>query len=177
MNIDMTKTLNQLAPLQIVDFVDVEHDEIKSVARESNGQFLSDRDSLSMDSFLAKYFPNKTVYDTIEAQEARRKALIKVAVKAKKTKQAKETILDQYGSYIVALWEMGDEFAASYRKTSGMNPQWHILSKHEIEYKKDGRKFSVVYHTSSRKDALTKKNELVDELVAKGLNYKGELPV
>jgi hypothetical protein len=133
-----------------------------------------DRNTLPASEFLNKYFPEYAVIDTVEAMEVRRKAALVVS-KPKKAK--KETILDQYGNYVVALWECGDEFTASYRKTSSMTPQWHILSKHEVEYKTDGRKFSIVEHTTSRKDALLKKNKLVEEMVARGMTYKGELPV
>lgn len=175
MNIDMTKTLNALA-LQISDFIDVDLAQVKAVAANSNGQFLNDRNTMPVGEFLAKYFAGYEVADTIEAMEARRKANIIVVTKAKKAK-AKDPVLDQYGNYIVTLWECGNEFAASYRKTNHMLAHWHVLTKHEIEYKLDGRRFSVVHHVNSRKEALTKKNELIAEMEARGLIYKGEMPV
>jgi hypothetical protein len=175
MNIDMTKTLNNLS-LQVSDFIEVEYDVIKAVAASSNGQFVQDRNTLSVGEFLAKYFANYEVADTIEKMEARRKANIVSVAKAKKVKE-KDPVLNQYGNYIVTLWECGNEFAASYRKTNHMQSQWHILTKYEIEYKMDGRRFSVVHHVGSRQEALTKKNELIAELEARGLTYKGEMPV
>jgi hypothetical protein len=175
MNIDMTKTLNNLS-LQISDFIEVEYDVIKAVAASSNGQFVQDRITMPVGEFLVKYFANYTVADSIEKMEARRKANIVIVAKAKKVKE-KDPVLNQYGNYIVTLWECGNEFAASYRKTTHMQAHWHILTKHEIEYKMDGRRFSVVHHVGSRKEAIAKKNELIAELQARGLSYKGEMPV
>jgi hypothetical protein len=172
MNIDMSKTLADLS-LQISDFIEVEYDVVKQVAAGTNGQFLVDRTSMPVSEFLAKYFAGYEVANTIEKMEAHRKAAAPVAKKAK----AKGTILDQYGNYIVAIWENGDEFSASYRKTTHIDAHWDVLTKHEIEYKKDGRRFSVVHHTSSRKDAIAKKNALIEEMVARGRIYKGELSV
>jgi hypothetical protein len=175
MKIDMTKSLNDLG-LQIADFIEIEYDVIKAIAASTNGQFAIDRSSLSTADFLAKYFAEYEVADTTEKMEIRRNAKIAVILKAKKVK-AKDPMLDQYGNYIVTLWENGNEFAASYRKTTSMLPQWHILSKNEIEYKMDGRRFSVVHHVKSRNEALAKKNELIAELQNRGLIYKGEMPV
>jgi hypothetical protein len=175
MNIDMTKSLNDTG-LQISDFIEVEYDVIKAIAASSNGQFVKDRTTLSIGEFLAKYFAGYEVADTIEKMESRRKAKIAVVVKAKKVKE-KDPMLDQYGNYIVTLWESGNEFTASYRKTTSMYSQWNLLSKHEIEYKLDGRRFSVVHHVKSRKEALSKKNELIAELEARGLTYKGEMSI
>lgn len=175
MNIDMTKSLNSLS-LQISDFIDVEFDTVKAVAASSNGQFVLDRNAMPVGEFLAKYFADYEVSDTIEKMEARRKAKIVVVAKAKKVKPV-DPLLDQYGNYIVTLWECGNEFAASYRKTTHMQAHWHILTKNEIEYKMDGRRFSVVHHVGSRKEALAKKNELIADLESRGLIYKGEMPV
>ena len=175
MNIDMTKSLTSLS-LQISDFIEVEFDAVKAVAASSNGQFIQDRTAMPVGEFLAKYFAEYDVADTIEKMEARRKAKIVIVTKAKKVKPTDPT-LDQYGNYIVTLWECGNEFAASYRKTTHMQAHWHILTKHEIEYKMDGRRFSVVHHVSSRKEALYKKNELLAEMENRGLTYKGEMPV
>ncbi len=175
MNIDMTKSLTALS-LQISDFIDVEYDTVKSVAASSNGQFLTDRTTMPVGEFLAKYFAGYEVADTIEKMEARRKEKNLVVAKVKKVKE-KDPLLDQYGNYIVTLWESGNEFTASYRKTTHMQAHWDILTKHEIEYKKDGRRFSVVHHAKSRKEALAKKNELIAELEARGLIYKGEMSV
>jgi len=175
MNIDMTKTLNALS-LQISDFIEVEFDTVKAVAASSNGQFVQDRNTMPAGEFLAKYFADYEVADTIEKMEARRKANIVVVAKTKKAK-AKDPVFDQYGNYIVTLWESGNEFCASYRKTNSMITQWNILSKNEIEYKLDGRRFSVVHHVGSRKEALAKKNELIAELESRGLIYKGEMSI
>lgn len=177
MNINLAKTINELAPaLQIADLIDIDHDTILSVAKGSNGQFLADRSTLSASEFLAKYFSGYTVYDTIEKIEARRKADITANAKAKKVKE-RDPILDQYGNYIVTLWECGNEFAASYRKTTHMSAHWHILSKTEVEYKMDGRRFSVVHHTDSRKKAVALKAALITEMETRGLTFKGEMPV
>jgi hypothetical protein len=172
MNIDMTKSLTALS-LQISDFIDVEYDTVKSVAASSDGKFLADRTTMPVGEFLAKYFTGYEVANTIEKMQAHRQALKPVVKKAK----AKGTILDQYGNYIVAIWENGDEFSASYRKTTHIDAHWDVLTKHEIEYKKDGRRFSVVHHTSSRKDAIEKKNALIEDMVSRGRIYKGELSV
>lgn len=176
MNINLTKTINELAPLQIADLIEVELATVKSVAAASNGQFLADRSTLAASEFLAKYFSGYTVYDTIEKIEARRKADITAVAKAKKVKE-RAPILDEYGHYIVTLWECGNEFAASYRKTAHISAHWHILSKTEVEYKMDGRRFSVVHHTDSRKKALELKAALITEMEARGLTFKGEMPV
>ena len=176
MQINLTKSINALAPMQITDLIDVDLDTIKEIARASNGAFLTDRADLSAVEFLAKYFADYDVYDTIEKQQARRKSEIIVAAKAKKAKD-RSPVFDQYGNYIVTLWESGNEFAASYRKTAHMQAHWDVLTKNEIEYKLDGRRFSVVHHVGSRKEALNKKNELIAEMEARGLIYKGEMPV
>lgn len=177
MNINLTKTINELAPaLQIADLIDIELDTIKSVAKESNGQFLADRSALTAAEFLAKYFGDYVVRTTTEEIEAMRKAKIVAVVKAKKIKNL-APILDEYGNYIVTLWECGNEFAASYRKTTHMSAHWHILSKTEVEYKKDGRRFSVVHHVDSRKKAVELKAALKEEMEKRGLTFKGEMPV
>lgn len=175
MNIDMTKSLTSLS-LQISDFIEVEFDIVKAVAASSNGQFVQDRTAMPVGEFLSKYFTGYEVADTIEKMEARHKAKIVIVAKAKKVKPT-DPMLNQYGNYIVTLWECGNEFAASYRKTTHMQAHWHILTKNEIEYKMDGRRFSVVHHVGSRKEALTKKNELIADLESRGLTYKGEMPV
>ena len=177
MQVNLTKTINELAPLTIQDLIEVELPEVKAIAAASNGSFLTDRGTLSAADFLAKYFAGYEIYDTIEKIEARRKAEIFKDVKAKRVKAARPAILDQYGNYIVALWESGGEFSASYRKTTHIQAHWHVLTKHEIEYKVDGRHFSVVHHTSSRKDAIELKNKLIVDMESRGLSYKGELPV
>ena len=176
MQINFAKTVAELAPLQISDFIEVEFSEIKAVAAASNGEFIVDRITLPASEFLAKYFPDAEIADTTEKIEARRAIETAQAEKIKKMK-ARAPIIDQYGNYIVTLWESGDEFAASYRKTTSMLAQWNLLTKNEIEYKVDGRRFSVVYHTTSRKDALEKKAELIKEMIDRGLTNKGELPV
>ena len=175
MNIDMTKTLTALS-LQISDFIEVDITQVKAVAAESNGQFLNDRNTMPVGEFLSKYFAEYEVADTIEKMEARRKAKIVIVTKTKKVKE-RDPMLNQYGNYIVTLWESGNEFCASYRKTNSMITQWNILSKNEIEYKADGRRFSVVYHVGSRREALDKKNELIAEMENRGLTYKGEMPI
>lgn len=180
MNINLSKTINELAPLQIADLIDVEYETVKAVAAASNGFFLTDRDTLPASEFLAKYFADYAVYDTLEKMEARaiakRAAAIKVTAKVK-AKVCTSEILEEYGNYIVSLWESGGEFAASYRKTDHLEAHFHLLSKHEIEYKPDGRRFAVVHHTQSRKEALEKKASLIESYVNRGLIYKGEMPV
>ena len=175
MKIDLTKTLNELSR-QIADFIDIDHTLIKSAASNSNGQFLSDRSNMSVSEFLSKYFSEYEIFETTEKQEARSKANTATAIKAKKIK-VKSTEFDRFGKYILALWEHGEEFTVSFRKTTHMNSQWHVLSENEIEYKKDGRKFSIVYHTNSRNEVVAKKQSLIGELTNRGMNYKGELPV
>lgn len=180
MNINLSKTINELAPMQIADLIDVDYDTVKAVASASNGQFLNDRNTMTASDFLAKYFAGYAVYDTIEKMEARRNAQRAAAVKAqtkKKVKANRSELLDEYGNYIVTLWEEGSEFAASYRKTTHMEAHWIILSKHEIEYKPDGRRFTVVHHVQSRKEALEQKNKLIEDYTNRGLIYKGEMPV
>lgn len=177
MNINFTKTINELAPaLQIADLIDIDHDTILSVAKGSNGQFLADRAALTASEFLSKYFSDYTVRTTTDQVEAARKAKTVAVVKAKKAKNL-SPILDEYGHYIVTLWECDNEFAASYRKTAHMSAHWHILSKTEVEYKKDGRRFSVVHHTDSRKKAVELKAELREQMEQRGLTFKGEMPV
>jgi hypothetical protein len=175
MNIDLNKTLNELT-FQIVDLIDVEEETVKEIASSTNGQFVLDRVVLPAREFLSKYFPGYQVFDTYEQQEARRKAQTTVA-KVKKAKRIKETLLDQYGNYILALWQCGDEFSASYRKTTNIGAHWHVLNKNEVEYKKDGRKFAVVQHLTSRNEALAKKVELIQEMMNRNMIYRGELPV
>lgn len=173
MDINFSKTLNELAPLQISDLIEIDLADVKAVAAGSNGEFLKDRGTLSASEFFAKYFPDFTALTTYEQVESRRKLERITTIK----KKSKSTILDQYGSYIVTLWESGNEFCSSYRKTTSMLTQWNILSKNEIEYKVDGRRFSVVFHTNSRKDALDKKRQLIDDMTNRGFIYKGEMPV
>ena len=180
MNINLNKTINELAPMQIADLIDVDYDTVKAVAASSNGQFLNDRNTLPASEFLAKYFAGYDVYDTIEKMEARRNAQRAAAVKATAKKKAKANhspLLDEYGNYIVTLWEEGSEFAASYRKTTHMEAHWIILSKHEIVYKPDGRQFSVLHHVQSRKEALEHKAKLIEDYTNRGMIYKGEMPV
>jgi hypothetical protein len=177
MKYNLTKTMSDLAPLQISDFVAADFNTIKGIAANSNGEFLKDRTGLPAAEFFTKYFPGYEVLDTVEKQEIRNRLQREAQPKVRKAKVERDPILDQYGDYIVTLWESGNEFTVSYRKTTTMITQWNILSKNEVEYKVDGRRFSVVLHSNSRKDALAKKNALYDEMIGRGMSYKGDLPV
>lgn len=177
MQINLNKTLTELAPLQISDLIDVDFSVIKAVAAASNGEFIIDRATLSAAAFLAKYFADYEIYDTVEKIEARHKAEIASKKRSQRAKINRPAVMDDYGNYVVAIWESGNEFAASYRKTDHINTHWDVLSKHEIEYKIDGRRFAIVYNTNSRRDAINKKESLIESMTQRGLTNKGELPV
>lgn len=172
----MTKPLT--IEVSIAELIGVSDDEIKQVAKASNGQFIKDRRAMSALEFLAKYFPTRqlTVTSVDEIIE-HRAPITGTKSKIHKQKEKKVVSQDEIGHYVVALYESGDDFAVTYRKLD--NAQAHFdFSMNTMTYKKDGRRFTMIGKFGSRKAAMAAKTELIDEMTAAGKTHLlGVLPV
>ena len=176
LNSIMTKPLT--IEVSISELIGVTDDEIRQVAKASNGEFIKDRRSMKALDFLAKYFPTRqltvTSYDDIIEHRA---PVTGAKSKAGVKKEKKVVGQDEIGHYVVALFESGDEFAVTYRKLD--NAQAHFdFSMNTMTYKKDGRRFTMIGKHGSRKAAIAAKSELVEEMTTKGKTHLiGVLPV
>jgi hypothetical protein len=176
LNSIMTKPLT--IEVSIAELIGVTNDEIKQVAKASNGEFIKDRRAMKALDFLAKYFPTKqlqvTSYEDIVEQRA---PIIGTKTKAGVKKEKKAVGQDEIGHYVVALFESGDEFAVTYRKLDYAQAHFEF-SMNTMTYKKDGRRFTMIGKHGSRKEAIAAKTALVEEMTTKGKTHLiGVLPV
>lgn len=162
--------------ISISELIGVSFDEIKSVARASNGQFITDRSKMNAIDFLMKYFPNSTIRSYSEIIE-NRAPIISTKANLRVKREKKVVGQDEVGHYVVALFESGDDFAVTYRKLDYAQAHFDF-SMNTMIYKKDGRRFTMIGKHSSRKSAMLAKAALIDELTAKGKTQLiGVLPV
>lgn len=164
--------------IAISELIGVSNDEIKQIAKASDGQFIKDRSSMNALDFLTKYFPTYALQVTSYNDIVEQRLPITGVKSNVRVKKEKQTVgQDQIGHYVVALYESGDDFAVTYRKLD--NAQAHFdFSMNTMIYKKDGRRFTMLGKHSSRKTAMTAKNEVIQEMTSKGKTLLvGILPV
>lgn len=164
--------------VSISELIGVTNDEIKQVAKASNGEFIKDRRTMKALDFLVKYFPTKqlqvTSYNDIVQQ---RTPITRSKTKVRVKKEKKVTGQDEIGHYVVALFESGDEFAVTYRKLDNAHAHFDF-SMNTMTYKKDGRRFTMVGKHDSRKAAMVAKTTLIEALTIVGKTHLvGVLPV
>lgn len=162
--------------ISIAELINVTPDQIKEVAKASNGQFIKDRVGMNAFEFLMKYFPESKIRSYNEIVELRA-PIISTKSKVHVKKEKKAVGQDEIGHYVVALFESGDEFAVTYRKLDYAQAHFDI-SMNTMTYKKDGRRFTMIGKHCSRKEALAAKSALVEEMATKGKTHLiGVLPV
>jgi len=164
--------------IAISELIGVSDDEIRQVAKASNGQFIKDRSSMPALEFLTKYFPTcqltVTSYDDIIEHRA---PVTGAKSKAGVKKQKNAVVQNAFGQYVLALYESGNEFAATYRKLDHAKAHFDF-SMNTMTYKKDGRRFTLISNHGTRVDAISSKQQLISEMEAKGkFQLIGVLPV
>ena len=162
--------------ISLSELIGLSDEQIREVARATAGQFIKDRQSLSAGEFISKYFPDAQIRQYDEIANSRRPS----AVRARKARTAngKKELVQAHGNYVIALYEMGDDFAVTFRKLDNAHVFFDFESKNVMVYKRDGKKYHVVSSHTSRVDAIRAKRKLVEEMVNRGkTELVGILPV